>query len=177
MRAQRLSSASTMVHGASTVLVLAIMSLAAGAVFGTVAGTCYAVVAATAGAVLSFLVTRYLAGDFVARRFGYRLTGLNRGLAARGLSYLLFLRLVPLFPFFLVNLAAGLTRLPLSTFFVGTLSGIIPGAFVYVNAGASLATIDSLAAVASTRVLGSLALLGLFALIPALYGRVIARDR
>lgn len=148
----------------------AILSLAAGAIFGTLLGTTYAVIAATAGATLAFLVTRYLLRDAVLNRFGKRLEGLNRELEQRGLNYLLFLRLVPLFPFFLINLAAGLTRLPLRTFFIGTLIGIIPGGFVYCNAGASLATIDSLGSVASPRVLGSFALLGLFALLPALYG-------
>ncbi len=149
----------------------AVLSLAAGAIFGTVMGTLYAIVAATVGATLAFLVTRYLLRDAVQTRFGDRLEGINRELERRGLNYLLFLRLVPLFPFFMINLAAGLTRLPLRTFFLGTMLGIIPGGFVYVNAGASLATIDSLSAVASPRVIASFALLGLLALVPALYRR------
>ena len=147
----------------------AIMSLAAGAIFGSIMGTVYANFAATIGATLAFLVTRYLLRDVVLNRFGAKLEGMNRELETRGFNYLLFLRLVPIFPFFLINLASGLTRLPLRTFFVGTMIGIIPGGFVYVNAGASLATIDSLSGIASPRVLGSFALLGLFALIPALY--------
>lgn len=149
----------------------AILSLAAGAVFGSIMGTVYANIAATIGATLAFLVTRYLLRDVVLSRFGAKLEGINRELESRGFNYLLFLRLVPLFPFFLINLAAGLTRLPLRTFFFGTMLGIIPGGFVYVNAGASLATIDSLAGVASPRVLGSFALLGLFALVPVLYSK------
>jgi uncharacterized membrane protein YdjX (TVP38/TMEM64 family) len=148
-----------------------ILSLAAGAIFGTLLGTVYAVTAATTGATLAFLITRYLLRDPVAARFGPRLEGINHELEARGFNYLLFLRLVPVFPFFLINLSAGLTRLPLRTFFFGTLLGIIPGGFVYVNAGAGLASIDSLSGIASPRVLGSFALLGLFALIPAIYGR------
>lgn len=150
----------------------AILSLAAGAIFGALAGTVYAVVAATVGATLAFLVTRYLLRDAILKRFGAKLEGLNRELEQRGWNYLLFLRLVPLFPFFLINLAAGLTRLPLRVFVLGTLVGIIPGGFVFVNAGASLATIDSLSDVASPRVLGSFLLLGLFALVPALYGKL-----
>ena len=109
--------------------------------------------------------------------FGSKLEGLNRELEARGFNYLLFLRLVPLFPFFLINLAGGLTRLPLRTFVVGTLIGIIPGGFVFVNAGASLAAITTLRDVASPRVLGSFALLGLFALLPALYSKIAGRKR
>lgn len=147
----------------------AILSLAAGALFGSLAGTVYAVGAATVGATAAFLVTRYLLREQVAERFGARLEGLNRELEARGFSYLLFLRLVPLFPFFLINLAAGLTRLPFRTFVWATFLGIIPGGFVYVNAGASLATIASLKDVASPRVLGSFVLLGLFALVPVIY--------
>ena len=147
----------------------AILSLAAGAIFGSILGTIYANIAATLGATLAFLVTRYLLRDAVLNKFGGKLEGMNRELEERGFNYLLFLRLVPLFPFFLINLAAGLTRLPLRTFFFATMLGIIPGGFVYVNAGASLSTIDSLSGIASPRVLGSFALLGLFALIPALY--------
>ena len=153
----------------------AIMSLAAGAIFGSAMGTLYAVIAATIGAALAFLVTRYLLRDLVLQRFGGRLEGMNRELEQRGFNYLLFLRLVPVFPFFLINLAAGLTRLPLRTFVTATLIGIIPGGFVYVNAGASLATVTSLSGVASPRVLGSFALLGLFALIPVLYAKFKAR--
>jgi len=148
-----------------------ILSLTAGALFGSIMGTLWAVIAATLGATLACIVTRYLLRDAVLAKFGPRLEGLNRELETRGLNYLLFLRLVPLFPFFLINLAAGLTRLPLRTFTLGTLIGIIPGGFVYVNAGASLATIDTLAGIASPRVLGAFALLGLFALMPVVYGK------
>lgn len=152
----------------------AVLSLAAGAVFGSIMGTVYANIAATIGATLAFLVTRYLLRDAIQDRFGTKLESLNRELEARGFNYLLFLRLVPLFPFFLINLASGLTRLPLRTFILGTMIGIIPGGFVYVNAGASLATITSLSGIASPRVVGSFVLLGLFALLPALYNRLKA---
>jgi uncharacterized membrane protein YdjX (TVP38/TMEM64 family) len=155
----------------------AILSLAAGAIFGSLQGTLYAILAATIGATLAFLVTRYLLRDTILKKFGPKLEGLNRELEERGFNYLLFLRLVPLFPFFLINLAAGLTRLPLRTFVLGTAIGIIPGGFVFVNAGASLATINSLRDVASPRVLGSFALLGLFALVPVIYGKLKAAKR
>jgi uncharacterized membrane protein YdjX (TVP38/TMEM64 family) len=154
----------------------AILSLAAGAIFGSLLGTVYANIAATIGATLAFLVTRYLLRDAVLSRFGPRLEGMNRELETRGFNYLLFLRLVPVFPFFLINLAAGLTRLPLRSFFLATMIGIIPGGFVYVNAGASLATITSLSGIASPRVLGSFALLGLFALVPVLYNKLKTRN-
>lgn len=153
----------------------AILSLAAGALFGAVMGTVYANIAATSGAALAFLVTRYFLRDAVLARFGRHLENINRELQARGFNYLLFLRLVPVFPFFLINLAAGLTRLPLRTFVLGTMIGIIPGGFVYCNAGASLATVTSLHGIVSPRVLGSFALLGLFALLPALYSKFKGR--
>lgn len=154
-----------------------ILSLSAGALFGPWLGTLYAVTAATIGAGLAFLAVRYLFRDGVVKKFGGKLDGINRELDGRGLNYLLFLRLVPVFPFFLINLAAGLTRLPLRTFLLGTFVGIIPGGFVYVNAGAGLAAINTLGDIASPRVLGAFALLGLFALIPVLYGKFKGRGR
>jgi uncharacterized membrane protein YdjX (TVP38/TMEM64 family) len=149
-----------------------VLSLAAGAIFGTVMGTVYAICAATVGATLAFLVSRYLFRDAVAKRFEAPLERINGELKTRGLTYLLFLRLVPLFPFFLVNLASGVTGIPLRTYFVGTMIGIIPRIFVYVNAGASLATIDSLSGILSQRVLGACALFGLFVLMPLIYTKI-----
>jgi uncharacterized membrane protein YdjX (TVP38/TMEM64 family) len=153
----------------------AILSIAGGALFGPVKGTLLAVAAATAGATLSFLSARYVLRDAILGRFGARLEGVNRELESRGFSYLLVQRLVPVFPFFLVNVACGVTRLPLRVFLPATLVGIVPGGFVYVNAGASLASVASLSDVATPRVLGSLALLGLFALVPALYPKMKRR--
>ena len=147
----------------------AVFSLAAGAIFGAVMGTLYVNIGATVGATLAFLVARYLFHDMIQNKFGTRLVKINTELERRGFNYLLFLRLVPVFPFFLINLGAGLTKLPLRTFFFGTMIGIIPGSFVYCNAGASLASITSISEVASPRVLGSFALLGLFALVPVFY--------
>ena len=154
----------------------AILSLAAGAVFGVLQGTLFVVSGATIGAVLAFLVSRTLLRDWVVRKFGARMEGIERGLRENGLSYLLFLRLVPAFPFFLVNLACGITGLPLRTYALGTLFGIIPGSLVFVNAGASLAAIESVRQIASPRVLGSFALLGLFALLPAIL-KVVKKRR
>lgn len=146
----------------------AILSLAAGAIFGVLQGTLFVVSGATVGAILAFLVSRTLLRDWVVKKFGGRMEGIDRGLRENGLSYLLFLRLVPAFPFFLVNLACGVTGLPLRTYAVGTLFGIMPGSLVFVNAGASLAAIETVSQVASPRVLGSFALLGLFALLPTI---------
>lgn len=146
-----------------------VMTLAAGAIFGSITGTAYAVIGATCGAALAFLFVRYLLHEAVQQRFGNRLDEINREMDRSGINYLLFLRLVPLFPFFAVNLAAALTRIRFVTFLIGTFFGIIPGGFVYANAGASLSTIDSLSDVASPRVIGAFMLLGLFALLPVIY--------
>ena len=167
-----------LIYTAQTALSLpgaAILTLAGGAIFGAVMGTIWVNIGATTGALLAFLLARTLLRDWVLKRFGQRMLSLDNGLNENGLSYLLFLRLVPLFPFFLVNLACGVTGLSIKTYLIGTMIGILPGSFVYANAGASLASIESISQVASTRVLVSLALLGLFALIPAMYRRVESR--
>ena len=153
----------------------AILTLAGGAIFGALMGTIWVNIGATTGALLAFLLARTLLRDWVLKRFGQRVLSLDKGLNENGLSYLLFLRLVPIFPFFLVNLACGVTGLSIKTYLVGTMIGILPGSFVYANAGASLASIESISQVASTRILVSLVLLGLFALIPAMYRRVETR--
>ena len=150
----------------------AILSLAAGAVFGNIRGTIFVNIGASLGATIAFLLARYLFRDLIQKRFGSRLEGINSELEKAGFHYLLFLRLVPIFPFFLINLGAGLTRIPLRTFFWGTMLGIIPGSFVYCNAGASLAAINKVGEIASARVLGSFALLGLFALVPVFYKKL-----
>jgi uncharacterized membrane protein YdjX (TVP38/TMEM64 family) len=152
-----------------------VLSLAAGAVFGAVMGTLYVNIGATVGATFAFLVARYLFHDALQNRFGARLEKVNNELEKAGLNYLIFLRLVPVFPFFLLNLGAGLTTMPVRTFFLGTMVGIIPGSFVFCNAGASLATIASISEVASRRVLGAFALLGLFALVPVIYKKVVRK--
>jgi uncharacterized membrane protein YdjX (TVP38/TMEM64 family) len=152
-----------------------VLSLAAGAVFGAVMGTVYVNIGATIGATLAFLVARYLFHDALQNKFGARLEKINRELENAGLNYLIFLRLVPVFPFFLINLGAGLTNMPLRTFFLGTVVGIIPASFVFCNAGASLATITSISEVASRRVLGAFALLGLLALVPVIYKKLVRK--
>jgi uncharacterized membrane protein YdjX (TVP38/TMEM64 family) len=154
-----------------------VLTVAAGAVFGAALGTVYVNIGATTGATLAFLAVRYLFREPVQHKFGQRLEKINTELETRGLNYLLFLRLVPLVPFFLINLGAGLTRLPLRTFFIGTMIGIIPGSFVYCNAGASLATITSMGDIISPRVLGAFALLGLFALLPVAYNKLVSKKK
>lgn len=146
----------------------AVFTLAGGFLFGSFVGTLYVNIAATAGATLAFLAARYLLRDWVERKFGERLGPIQEGFARNAFSYLITLRLIPIFPFFLINLLSGLTRIRLGTYVLATAVGIIPGSFVYANAGRQLGTINSLGEIASPRVLGAFALLGLLALVPIL---------
>lgn len=146
-----------------------VMTFAAGALFGVGAGTTYAVIGATCGAAVAFLLARYLFRNTIERRLGSRFGEVNREMEQSGLNYLLFLRLVPLFPFFMVNLAAALTRIRFDTFLLGTFIGIIPGGFVYANAGATLADVESMGDIISPRVIVAFLMLGLFALVPVIY--------
>ncbi len=147
----------------------AILTLVGGFLFGSLLGTVYVNIGATSGATLAFLSARYLFRDLVEKNFGKRLESLQAGFSENAFHYLLTLRLIPLFPFFLVNLASGLTRIPLATYVAGTALGIIPGSFVYSNAGNQLGTIAGLKDIASPQVLGAFVLLGLLSLVPVLY--------
>jgi uncharacterized membrane protein YdjX (TVP38/TMEM64 family) len=110
--------------------------------------------------------------DWVERTFGNRLGPIQEGFAKNAFSYLLTLRLVPLFPFFLVNLVSGLTRISVGTYVLTTAVGIVPASFVFANAGRQLGSIQSLSEIASPRVLGAFALLGLLSLVPVFYRRL-----
>jgi uncharacterized membrane protein YdjX (TVP38/TMEM64 family) len=148
-----------------------VFSLACGLLFGRIIGTAVAVAAATLGATLVFLAARYLFADAARKRLGTRGERINAGFTRHAFSYLLFLRVVPLFPFFLVNLAPAFTSIPVSTYVLATLIGIVPGTFVYVNLGQALGHLDSLAGALSMNTLGALALLGLLALVPVFVRR------
>lgn len=145
-----------------------ILSLAMGFLFGRWIGTGVILVAATAGATLVFLAARYLFANAARQKLGGRLRELSDGFARDGFNYLLFLRLVPLFPFWLVNLAPAFTSIRITTYVVATAIGIIPGAFVFANLGQSLGRIQSTSELVSAQTLGALALLGLLALVPVL---------
>jgi uncharacterized membrane protein YdjX (TVP38/TMEM64 family) len=138
-----------------------IMTLAAGALFGLVRGTILVSFASTIGATLAFLASRYLFRDLITLRFGSRLTSFDEGIARDGAFYLLTLRLVPLFPFFLINLLMGLTTIRVWTYYWVSQLGMILGTIVYVNAGTQLAQVDSLSGIASPYLIASFAVLGL----------------
>jgi pyruvate/2-oxoglutarate dehydrogenase complex dihydrolipoamide dehydrogenase (E3) component/uncharacterized membrane protein YdjX (TVP38/TMEM64 family) len=139
-----------------------VLTLAGGAIFGLGWGTLLISFASSIGATLAFLASRWLLGDWVQARFGERMAALNAGIAKDGGFYLFTLRLVPVVPFFVINLAMGLTRIRPLTFYWVSQLGMLAGTLVYVNAGTQLARIDSLSGIVSPSVLGSLALLGVF---------------
>ena len=142
-----------------------IMTLAIGALFGFWYGVLLVSFASTIGATLAFLASRYMLRDMVQRRFGDKLKGINEGMAKDGALYLFLLRLMPIFPFFLINLLMGITQIHTHTFYWVSQLGMLAGTLVYVNAGTQLARIDSLSDAVSPVVLLSLALLGIFPLI------------
>jgi pyruvate/2-oxoglutarate dehydrogenase complex dihydrolipoamide dehydrogenase (E3) component/uncharacterized membrane protein YdjX (TVP38/TMEM64 family) len=154
----------------------AIMTLAAGAIFGLGRGTLIVSFASAIGASLAFLSSRYLLRGCVKSRFGRRVEAIDRGIARDGAFYLLTLRLIPAFPFFLINLAMGLTAMRLVTFYLVSQAGMLPGTIVYVNAGTQLARIESTGDILSPALIGSFVLLGLFPLLAKwLVGRLRRR--
>lgn len=155
----------------------ALMTLTGGFLFGSVLGTIFVNVGATTGATLAFLAARYVLRDWVEKKFGHRIEPIQAGFAQNAFSYLLTLRLIPAFPFFLVNLVSGLTRMPLGTYVIGTSIGIIPGSFVYAFAGRQLGSINSLAEIASPPVLLAFTFLGLLALVPVLHRKFTGRGK
>ncbi len=140
----------------------AVLTLAGGAIFGLLWGTLIVSFASSVGATLAFLAARFLFRDAVKSRFGTRLQALDDGINRDGAFYLFTLRLVPLFPFFMINLAMGLTALKTWTFYWVSQVGMFAGTLVYVNAGTQLAKIESLSGILSPGLLGSFMLLGLF---------------
>src|SRR4029453_9141989 len=153
-----------------------VLSLAMGFVFGRWVGTLLVVAAATVGATIVFLAARYIFADAARKRLGALGEKINAGFTENALNYMLVLRVVPGFPFFLVNLAPAFTSIPLRTFVLATFIGIIPGTFVFVNLGETLGRIESLSGLVSWDTFGAFALLGVFALIPLL-GKKIKSGR
>ena len=143
----------------------AIMTLAAGAMFGLWWGLLLVSFASTIGATLAMLVARFVLRDQVSRRFERQLNGINKGVEREGAFYLFTLRLVPLFPFFAINLIMGLTKISVPVYFVVSQIGMLAGTLVFVNAGTQLAQVESLAGIISPELLLSFALLGVFPLL------------
>lgn len=155
----------------------AVMTLAGGAFFGLLWGTVLVSFASTIGATLAFLLGRFLFRDAVQSRFGHNLRAVNAGVARDGAFYLFTLRLVPLFPFFVINLVMALTPIRTLTFLLVSQIGMFPATVVYVNAGTQLVKIDSLAGILSPGLIVSFTLLGLFPLIAKKVVEVIKARR
>ena len=143
----------------------AIMTLAGGAVFGLLWGTVVVSFASTLGATVAFIVSRYILREGIQRRYGDRLKTINAGVERDGAFYLFTLRLVPAFPFFVINLVMGLTPMRTLTFALVSQLGMLPGTIVYVNAGTQLGRIESLQGILSPTLIGSFVLLGVFPLV------------
>ena len=143
----------------------AILTLLGGAVFGLVLGTVVVSFASSLGATLAMLFARYVLRDSIKARFGSRLADIDKGIEREGAFYLFTLRLVPVFPFFLINLLMGLTRMKAATFYLVSQLGMLAGTAVYVNAGTQLGRIDSLQGILSPGLLLSFVLLGVFPLV------------
>lgn len=143
----------------------AVITLAGGALFGLVAGSVVVSFASSIGAALAFLVSRFILRDSVQSKFGEKLSTINHGIEKDGAFYLLTLRLVPVFPFFVINLVLGLTPIRTLVFYLVSQVGMLPGTIVYVNAGTQLAKIESLRDILSPALIFSFILLGIFPLI------------
>lgn len=158
-----------------------VLTVTGGFIFGAVLGTGYVVIGATVGATLLFLVARFALGDWLREKAGSGIRRMRDGFAENALSYLLVLRLVPLFPFWLVNIAPAFLGVRLGTFVLGTFVGIIPGTAVYAVFGAGLGSIldanqaFTLAGVLTPQVVGALVGLGLLALVPVVYKKIKSR--
>jgi pyruvate/2-oxoglutarate dehydrogenase complex dihydrolipoamide dehydrogenase (E3) component/uncharacterized membrane protein YdjX (TVP38/TMEM64 family) len=154
-----------------------VMTLAMGALFGLVMGTLLVSFASSIGATLAFLASRFLLRDAVQQRFGDKLKAINEGVAKDGALYLFTLRLVPVFPFFLINLLMGLTPMRSRTFYWVSQIGMLAGTLVFVNAGTQLAQLQSLSGILSPALLFSFALLGVFPLIAKKFTSWLQRRR
>ena len=140
----------------------AIMSLVAGALFGVLVGTISVSFASTLGATLAFLSARFVLRDWVQGKFGERLRAIDEGLEKDGAFYLFTLRLIPVFPFFVINLLMGLTRIKTRTFFWVSQLGMLPATIVYVNAGTQISRIESTSGLLSPTLIASFVALAFF---------------
>ena len=142
-----------------------VMTLAGGALLGLFVGTVVVSFASTIGATLACFFSRFLLRDWVQSKFGDKLESVNRGIQREGAFYLFTLRLIPIFPFFIINLVMGLTRMPLFRYYWVSQLGMFPATLVYVNAGKELGKIESVAGILSPALLVSFAFLGLFPIV------------
>jgi len=151
------------------------LTLAAGFLFGFIMGTALVVISATIGATIIFLVARSSFGGVLREKAGKLYDRAEKDMNDNAVSYLLFLRLVPLFPFFIINILPALFNVKARTFIMTTLFGILPGTAVFVNVGRSLETIENPSDLVSKDIILAIALLGVVALIPVIYQKIKKR--
>ncbi len=155
----------------------AIMTLAGGALFGLFYGVILVSFASTIGATLAFLFSRYLFKDWVQNKFSSKLSAINKGIEKEGGFYLFTLRLVPVFPFFVINLVMGLTPIRTMVFYLVSQVGMLPGTIVFINAGTMLAKIESASTILSVNLIFSFALLGIFPIIAKRFTSYIRQQK
>ena len=159
-----------------------VLSITGGFLFGTLMGSLYIVIGATAGATALFIIAKSAIGDFLRAKAGPWLQKMEAGFRENALSYLLVLRLVPIFPFFVVNLVPAFLGVPLSTYVLGTFFGIIPGVFVFASVGAGLGSIFdkgetfSATGILTPQIMTALIGLAILACIPVVYKKIKARS-
>jgi uncharacterized membrane protein YdjX (TVP38/TMEM64 family) len=151
-----------------------IMTLAGGFLFGVFPATLSIDIGATIGATLAFLIARYLLGTWLQEKYRIQLSAFNAEMEKNGPRYLLTLRLIPAFPFFLINFLSGLTNVPVKTFIWTTALGIIPATVIFAYAGRQIGTINAVSEILSARVIIALTVLAALALFPAAYNRIKA---
>ncbi len=152
-----------------------VLSLAGGLFFHTLPGVIYVNIGATIGAILAFLFSRYILGDWAQKKYSTQLGSFNDELTKNGHMYLLSVRLIPVFPFFLINLLSGLTRVPLKTFAWTTSAGIFPASLIYTFSGSRIGDVTSPEDIISRPMLSALVLLSLLVLVPVLWNKLRPR--
>ncbi len=157
--------------------IAALLTISGGFLFGTYCAVLYATIGATIGAIGAFLLTRYFFGNWLQVKFASALRRFNQELEIHGSSYFLSVRLIAVIPFFLVNICAGLTRVPLSLFIITTIIGVIPAEYVFAFAGNQLATIDSMNDIFSHNIVGALFLLAILALLPVIFKKIMHKHQ
>ena len=145
-----------------------VLTLAGGFLFGSIEGTLFVNIGATIGAGFAFLFARYIIGAQLQEKYSTQLEKFNKELTENKYQYLFSLRFLPIFPFFLVNFLAGLTKVDFKTFIITTSLGIIPGSFVYTYAGSQLSSINALSDIFTKEILSVFLLLGFLSLVPVI---------
>lgn len=155
----------------------AILSLSGGLLFSVKYGFLVVLLSAVIGSLINLIASRFLFRDFIKSKFKTRMDKINKDLEEHGTNYLLTLRLIPIFPFFLINLAVGVSDISLRKFLLTSFFGMAPGTLAYVYAGSNLATVNDLNDIIAPEVLAGFIILGLFALIPSIYKKVKLKDQ